>query len=165
MTSVDKLQEAVEDPDAFVAQLVTGAGTLARAVAIAKLRPVLEPLIDERGVPWAAAVPALELAISSLIEGAQDISEVVEQVLSEPREFLDKVLAAGERATAFAIAKLRPLLENLANAKGIKWESLVPVLEMTTGVEELTAALTAPSALLERVTDLVQGSPSPRRRK
>ena len=73
-------------------------------------------------------------------------------------------------AKAFAIAKLRPVMEPLlqkpgnightgvlskAASSGLDWKSLVPMLELLDSVEELEAALADPDEFLQTLAAIV----------
>ena len=57
---MEELQAALQDPTAFLERLAESMGPAAKKIALAKLRPRLEPLLEKQGLEWADVVPALE---------------------------------------------------------------------------------------------------------
>jgi hypothetical protein len=57
--SVEQLEAAVQDPRGFLGGLLKELAWAARGVAVAKLRPRLEPPLAQRGLEWEDVVPAL----------------------------------------------------------------------------------------------------------
>ena len=57
---MEELQAALQDPMAFFEGLAKSMGPAAKKIALAKLRPRLEPLLEKQGLEWADVVPALE---------------------------------------------------------------------------------------------------------
>ena len=57
---MEELQAALQDPMAFFERLAKSMGPAAKKIALAKLRPRLEPLLEKLGLEWADVVPALE---------------------------------------------------------------------------------------------------------
>ena len=58
----------LSDPAAFIERLTTSLGpTVGKKLAIAKLAPVLKPLLAKQKLTWADVVPALD-AVASLEE-------------------------------------------------------------------------------------------------
>jgi fructose-specific component phosphotransferase system IIB-like protein len=138
--SLEELQAAVANPEAFLAQLVQSAGPAAVRFAIAQLRPKLEPLLMQYSLTWKDAVPSLEL-VKSLPE--------LEEALKNPEALLDKLLTlGGPAAVRFAVAKLRPKLEPLLAKHSLTWEDMVPALELVKSLEDLEEALQNPEAFL-----------------
>ena len=102
----EELQSALDDPVAFIQslvgledsfsstsmeacfqQLAAAAGPVAIRLAIAKLRPKMEPLLAKQSLTWAAVLPALEL-IDTLSE--------VEAAISDPGAFLQRMPRTAE---------------------------------------------------------------------
>ena len=50
--SIDELTAATEDPEAFLEKLMHEVGPAAKQMALARLRPTLEPLTSKRGLSW-----------------------------------------------------------------------------------------------------------------
>lgn len=183
LTSIDRLHAAVDDPDAFLQELLASSGPAAKTFAIAKLRPVIEPVLIKRGIlgkiaeaagekgetaaagtaaatagktanavaglqlpAWEAFVPVL-----GLIESLEEL----QAALSDPEALLNSLLStAADTATAagkaFAIARMRPLLEEaVLNATGLGWEGIVPVLNLIDSMDDLQAALDGPEAFMQ----------------
>jgi hypothetical protein len=162
LTDIDKLQAAVQNPESFVAELLSASGPPAKALAIAKLKPVLEPLLIERGIlghatngardsifdeaalalTWDSFVPVL-----SLVDTVEELQVAVEN----PQQFVDDLLTVTSTASkAFAIAKLRPVLEvAVKESTGLDWDRFSPVLELIESLDDLSVAITNPELLLE----------------
>ena len=59
--SVEELQEAFQDPMAFLEGLAKSMGPAAKKMALRQLiKPKLEPLLEKRGLKWEDVAPALE---------------------------------------------------------------------------------------------------------
>jgi hypothetical protein len=157
VTSINRLHAALENPQAFASELVSASGPAAKAIAIAKLRPVLEPMLDApgpadrsgavvAGLQWEALVPVL---------GLVDSLEELEAAVSDPEGFLQSLLTAGSVAgKALLVAKLRPVLEPMLSqhAPGMAWEQLAALLgTVETSVEQLEAALGDPVDFLKQL--------------
>eukprot|EP01052_Picozoa_sp_SAG31_P037094 SAG31_NODE_4731_length_2995_cov_3.155732_3_plen_145_part_01 len=115
--TTEAVQHAVDDPVAFIQSLLSGregdvgvdslladiataAAPMAIRLAIAQLRPKLEPHLLHHDMKWEDALPALELI---------DTMEEVQAAIADPEAFLAKVMAAaGPVAIKLLIAKLRP---------------------------------------------------------
>ena len=135
-------EEALENPEPLIARILVSAATI---IAIAKLRPRLEPVAKKHGVAWEDLLPVLQ---------AVDSVEELQAAAEDPEGFLLRIAdAATPAAKALAIAKLRPKLEPLAKKRGLTWEDLLPVLELVDSVEELQAAVNDPEAFLLRMAD------------
>ena len=98
--SVSELEAAMDDPEAFLARLLTVAGPAAKRMAIARLRPSLEPLLQKAdkadlGLDWKSLVPVLEL-----VESAEEL----EAGLVDPEAFLARLLSSDETRGAAAAA-------------------------------------------------------------
>ena len=87
LTSIDRLHAAADDPEAFVSELLAESGPAAKAFAIAKLRPVVEPLLRKHngvvsGLDWESLLPVLELV---------DSMEELEAAAKDPEAFLQSL--------------------------------------------------------------------------
>eukprot|EP01045_Picozoa_sp_COSAG04_P011113 COSAG04_NODE_707_length_10916_cov_5.167052_2_plen_767_part_00 len=140
--TIAELEAAVDDPDAFVASLLSAVGPVGKRVALAKLRPLLEPkLIKQHSLVWEDALAAIELV---------DSVEEIQAAVDDPDAFMQRLMeAAGPAAKAMLIAKLRPVLAPLAKERGQLWEDIAMSMEMVSSVEDLEKALSEPAAFLE----------------
>ena len=144
MDSLEELLNAVQDPEAFVAELANGAKVSMRAAAhrfaIARLRPVLEPRVLQLDVSWEHIVPALEKITS--IEQLRD-------AIVDPPAFL-KTLSEGDSAASkgLVIAMLRPRVMPLVQKYHIEWTDLRAALDLVEPLDDLRQALTDATALL-----------------
>ena len=158
ITSINQLCAAAEDPDAFFSDMQSASGTAARALAIAKLRPVLEPLLSDQlaalqsaatatwfaGLQWDELVPVL---------GMIDSVEELDAAVSDPESFLQSLIAAGSVAgKALLVAKLRLVLNPLLaeHAPGASWEQIAAVLEKA-DMEQLKATIDDPQGFLTQL--------------
>ena len=58
--SQDELQQALKDPETFLKNLLAGAGgKVAKKLLLHKLKPHLEPYLEEQSLTWADVQPAL----------------------------------------------------------------------------------------------------------
>jgi hypothetical protein len=62
--SLEDLQGALEAPEVFLQQLMEAGGPAAIKLAIAKLRPTLEPLITSKHWTWHALLPKLQAPLA-----------------------------------------------------------------------------------------------------
>eukprot|EP01045_Picozoa_sp_COSAG04_P010828 COSAG04_NODE_674_length_11272_cov_8.036248_7_plen_273_part_00 len=143
LADVDRLQAALEDPDALVQELLASAGPVAKKIAAAKLRPELEPKLAKHGLGWADVMPALELKTKKGLDGA----------LANPDAFVASLLSAvGPVGKRIALAKLRPKLEaTLATRHGLLWQDALPALELADSLEEIQAAAKDPDSFVQRL--------------
>ena len=103
--SLAALEQALDDPMAFIEQLLKANGPAASRLVVAGLRYKLEPTLTAQGLMWADVSPALE-AIDTLDE--------LRAVAEDPTTFLEQLAvsgAAGRLIKKLCIAKLRPRLE------------------------------------------------------
>ena len=52
--SVEELEAAIADPEAFLQSLAHSMGPAAKKFLVAKLRPKLEPQLEKQGLQWSA---------------------------------------------------------------------------------------------------------------
>ena len=69
----------VDDPDAFLQQVIAAAGPAAKAMLTAKLRGLLIPIVAKRGLVWEDIALQMEM-VSSM--------EDLEQAMADPEAFL-----------------------------------------------------------------------------
>merc|ERR1719163_2654110 len=58
--TAEELQQAMSDPAGFFERLIASAGPVAKKLAMAKLRPMLEPHVTKRGLAWEDVLPILD---------------------------------------------------------------------------------------------------------
>ena len=56
----ERFCEAMSDPVGFFERVIASAGPAAKKLAMAKLRPVLEPHVKKQGLAWADVLPILD---------------------------------------------------------------------------------------------------------
>jgi hypothetical protein len=145
LTSIEELQEALVNPNVFLGHLLAAAGPAGKKIAIAQLRPVLTPLLEENGLSWDDAQAAIDMLATV---------ESLQQALQEPNLFLGKLRAAvGPVGKKFALAKLRPYVEPELTKRDLTWEDILPVLELMTSLDELQKAFTDPEGLLAQLAE------------
>ena len=136
----EELQAAVSNPATFLSQLLTDvAGPAARKMALARLRPALEPHLQKHSLEWSDVLPALDAA---------DTLEELQAAVSDPAAFLSQLLTdvAGPAARKMALARLRPALEPHLQKHSLEWTDVLPLVEAVDTLEELQAALGDPRA-------------------
>lgn len=139
--TIEELQEALDNPEAFLTKLASASGPAAKRFLVAKLRPKFEPMLKERGMLWDDVLLALE---------AVDSFEELQQALEDPAALVDMLAASlGPAATRFLIAKLRPTFEVAVAKLGLAWNDVLPVLEKVDTFEELEKALEDPVQFLQ----------------
>ena len=77
--SLEEIQAAVNDPDAFLQQTVAVAGPAAKAMLTARLRGVLMPIVAKRGLVWEDIALTMEMRSSV---------DDLEQAMADPEAFL-----------------------------------------------------------------------------
>ena len=141
----DEFREALAHPRAFFARLLDSGGEIAKQMALAKLRPMLEKLPEAQGLEWEDLLPAFE-AVS-----AQDLREAVlgaqgsEGGESKAKALLQRILHAGGRmGLRVLMARLRPLMEPVLAQLPLPllWQDVLPLLGEFVQVERLSEALT-----------------------
>ena len=143
--TVEELQAAFSDPEAFLEALVNAGGPAAKRMLLAKLRPRLQPIFSKEGLEWADALVAFELI--------DELSEL-HAAIANPAAFLERVIAgSGDVAKRMVLAKLRPKLEPIINKQGLQWADVRSAFEQIDSMSELQEALTAPGAFLERLVN------------
>jgi hypothetical protein len=142
--TLDELQKALNDPESFLKQLLVGAsGQVARKLLLSKLKPLLEPHLQQQSLAWADVQPALEL-VDSLAE--------LEEASSNPEAFFKKLLkGGGPAARRMLIAQLRPRMEPRLHQEGLEWSDLQPMLESVDTQDELQKALSDPESFLTQL--------------
>ena len=79
--SVEELQAAIGDPEGFMQSVMGAAGPAAKKLLIAKLRPVLLPLLPKRGLKWGDVEMAMEMvsSVDDLEKAAADPAAFLKQ--------------------------------------------------------------------------------------
>eukprot|EP01043_Picozoa_sp_COSAG02_P069319 COSAG02_NODE_11827_length_1646_cov_4.280543_1_plen_331_part_10 len=67
LADMERLKQALNDPGAFMSELLSAVGPVGKKLALAKLRPKLEPRLARHDLAWDDVLPAVEL-ISTLDE-------------------------------------------------------------------------------------------------
>ena len=144
MDSVEELQAACDDPEAFLLTLAQASSPAARKLAIASLRPALEPKLAPHGFKWSDVMPVLE---------AFDTLEELQAAVAEPDSFIQALLtsASGPAAKKMAIARLRRSLEPTLEQRGLEWEDVLPLVEEITDLRELMDASNDPQPFVEKL--------------
>ena len=144
MDTVQELEAAIDDPEAFCRQLLSAVGPVGKRIALAKLRPNLEATLATRhALLWADALPALELV---------DSLEEIQAAVNDPDAFVQTLMAtAGPAAKAMLTAKLRGLLIPIVAKRGLVWEDIALQMEMVSSMEDLEQAMADPEAFLAQL--------------
>ena len=136
--TLEELQQALEDPDAFLAHLGAAAGPAARRFVIAKLRPKLEPLAIEMGLTWSDVLAVLELI---------DTPSELQAAANDPEAFFVRLATAlGPAATRLVLAKLRAVVEPMVQRHDLTWSDVLPVFQKLTPPELARALSLGPDA-------------------
>ena len=106
-------------------KLASASVILAKQIAIAKLRPKLEPSLKEKGLVWEDALLVLDAITIELLQ------QCVKEESPEPI-MKELAKASGPLLKKYLIGKLRPKLEPRLKEKGLVWEDAVPVLDAIT---------------------------------
>lgn len=124
---------------------ISQAGTSFLTFGIGKLRPKLEPKLQEHGLEWEDVKPALEMVDSydELVAAKED-----------PYTFLTNLAKVSQPiAVKFALAKLRPKLEPKLKAMGLDWTVVYPLVNKLDTVEEIENAINDPEQFLEQLAN------------
>ena len=142
--TIDELEAALDDPEAFLLELAAAAGPAVKAMLIAQLRPLLEPLAVKEGLAWVDTLPIIDL-ISTV--------EQVRAAIDDPEAFVETMLATvvGPAAKRLAVARLKPKILPVVQRQGLVWEDVAPALELVDTIEELEAALDDPEAFMKTI--------------
>ena len=112
--SLQELDATASDGAAALDRWATGGGPVAKRLLVAKLRPVMEPLVWRLGLTWADAHRALMLV---------DAVDVLSGALQAPEAFLDEQLSSGSATGKWlTLAMLRPQVEPLLTKEKLAWE-------------------------------------------
>lgn len=85
VSAASRLQEALADPEAFIAEISALLARLGTTKALNRLRPRLEPLLAARGMSWDEELPRLEERIDLTME-------TLESAMENPEAFLTELL-------------------------------------------------------------------------
>ena len=141
--TVEELQAAVSDPEAFIKVVLAASGPAAKKLLMAKLRPVLEPILERSGLRWRDVIPVID---------AVDTMEQLEQAIDTPQVFFETVVAsASGPAKRVLIPKLRSALEPTLAHHHLRWEMVAPALVLVDTIAELQEALTDPPGFLQNL--------------
>merc|ERR1719487_626448 len=83
--SVDELRQAAANPEAFLNELASKGGPVAKKMALAMLKPLAEPWLKKHGLTWEDILPVLEMV---------DSVDELRQAAANPEAFLGKLVAA-----------------------------------------------------------------------
>jgi hypothetical protein len=83
--NLDEITTALADPDAFLDRLLAQSKPLCQKLAIAKLKPKLEPHLRRGQLEWSDVVPVLEKV---------DTLEELEAAMEDPMSFLKQISVA-----------------------------------------------------------------------
>merc|ERR1719409_1501404 len=127
----------------FLEQMAKSLGPAGAKLALAKLRPKMEPILTKQGLTWEDVLPALELvdSVEELMAAAEDPMGLLEQMAK----------SLGPAGAKLALAKLRPKMEPILTKQGLTWEDVLPALESVDSAEELVAAAEDPMRFLEQM--------------
>eukprot|EP00966_Prymnesium_polylepis_P124781 2885968-Prymnesium_polylepis.1 len=143
---------ALANPQQLLDKTAKTGGAVAKQLAIAKLRPRIEPVTKRQGLLWADVAPAL---------AAADTIQKLEKAAADPPHFLDEMIEAGGAvAIKLAIAKLRPGMEQVLAREWLLWTDVVPVLEAVGNVKVLKRAAVNPDSFLDRIAQASEEEPS-----
>jgi hypothetical protein len=103
MSSPDRLQTAVTKPAVFLKELLAAVGPVGKKVAMAKLRPELEPELAKLRPPltWSDVSPVVDL-----ISSVEQLLEAVEK----PGAFIVKLISEQDAKLAQKLGQLQPFL-------------------------------------------------------
>ena len=145
--SMEKLQQAVTEPEAFLEELQQEGGAIGMRIALVNAKKALSMPLEKAGLDWEDVESAIE-AIDSI--------EELQQAVADPDALFDKLeQVGGTAATKVAkkrlLARLKTLLEAGLKKLGRTWDDVDKALAAVEDVEALRSLLAEPDALLERL--------------
>eukprot|EP00929_Paragymnodinium_shiwhaense_P024636 TRINITY_DN15096_c0_g1_i4.p1 TRINITY_DN15096_c0_g1~~TRINITY_DN15096_c0_g1_i4.p1 ORF type:complete len:1148 (+),score=232.27 TRINITY_DN15096_c0_g1_i4:64-3444(+) len=147
LDTAEEVQQAVADPMGFLKDRSSTCQRLARKLAIAQLRPKIEPQLKEYGLEWANF---------KLILDEVDTLEEIQDAINDVTGFLKRL--AGKFppvARKFALKALRPSIELELQKHELKWEDMEEdfenVLLHLDSVEEIQKAAADPVGFLNQM--------------
>ena len=118
-------------------------GEVARKLLLSKLKPLLEPYLEQQSLTWVDVQPAFEF-VDTLAE--------LQEALSNPEAFFTKLLkGCGAAARKMLLAQLRPLVEPMLSQQGLLWSDVQPMFASVDSQEKLQQALSNPETFLENL--------------
>ena len=145
--SMEKLQQAVTEPEAFLEELQQEGGAIGMRIALVNAKKALSMPLEKAGLDWEDVESAIE-AIDSI--------EELQQAVADPDALFDKLeQVGGTAATKVAkkrlLARLKTLLRAGLKKLGRTWDDVDKALAAVEDVEALRSLLAEPDALLERL--------------
>ena len=149
--SAAEVQEMAMNPMAYLERVAGSAGSLVVKLAVAKLRPRIEPAVTKHGLAWED--------VESILQSVDSV-EKLQEAAADPMADLERAAggSGGSLATKLAVAKLRPRIEPEIESLGLTWEDVEPILQSVDSVEKLQEAAADPKAYLESAIDGSGGS-------
>eukprot|EP00929_Paragymnodinium_shiwhaense_P024639 TRINITY_DN15096_c0_g2_i2.p1 TRINITY_DN15096_c0_g2~~TRINITY_DN15096_c0_g2_i2.p1 ORF type:complete len:1296 (+),score=303.02 TRINITY_DN15096_c0_g2_i2:100-3987(+) len=145
--TVEEIEQAMANPDAFLETLKTGAGLVARKALMAQLRKTFEPTCLSMNLQWED--------LRSVLEEIDTIEELRE-ALQDPNQFMeqmgDKLMQKSkEAAMRWALAKIRAQLEPKLVENGVSWKDAVKIFKKLDSPQDLQRALADPVTVIQEV--------------
>lgn len=138
---VNLLNSAISDPGAFLEIMAEANEPLNQKLAIARLKPELEPLVVKDALAWSDVEPAL-CSIDNI--------EILTAARTDPTEFFSALKERHEPlAKQIAVLKLRPELEPVASKEGLAWSEVQSAIDEFSNVEKIKHAVSFPAAFLK----------------
>lgn len=171
---VSEFEAAFAQPEEFIEGLPSRDPEVAKAWAVARVKPRVLPLLAEYGVVWEDLLKVLKLTSTADLATALENPQLFMEELNQKR--------VGNACKWFLIARIRPGLEPLLPS-GLPWEDVTQVLDAVETTKELkdfignfdlliwklvnggewpAARAYARAALRTWLEDLVPGDPRPR---
>jgi len=139
----DQLQDALQDPAAFLERLATLAGPAGKRLMIAMMRPKAQVFLASQGLQWAEVLPSLELI---------QTRDELQDALQDPAKFFERLVTeTGPAGKKLLLAMIRPKAQPFLASKDLEWADVLPALEMIQTRDRLQAALNDPATFLERL--------------
>ena len=129
----------------FVEELSkTVAGPLAVKLAVAKMRPQVEPKLKKKGLKYDEVAPVLSTI---------DTLEKLEGAAEDPIQYLDQVAEtlAWPIAAKLVVARMQPQVAPVLKKSNIDWKAVEPALQLIDSPEKLAACANDPLAFMEKV--------------
>eukprot|EP00928_Gymnodinium_smaydae_P041046 TRINITY_DN27796_c0_g1_i1.p1 TRINITY_DN27796_c0_g1~~TRINITY_DN27796_c0_g1_i1.p1 ORF type:complete len:763 (+),score=208.02 TRINITY_DN27796_c0_g1_i1:103-2289(+) len=142
--NVDELKLALADPERFFEEMIASLSPAARTLFLARLRPLLLPVLHRQGIDLQDVLPALQLL---------DLAgERRKLALADPEAFLKELRSSGGLiGKKLLIAELHTLFRPILREQRLAWEDVLRVLELVDSADELRAALADPAAFLQEL--------------
>tara|TARA_B100000900_G_scaffold330989_1_gene291591 strand:- start:29 stop:2101 length:2073 start_codon:yes stop_codon:yes gene_type:complete len=144
IANTQNIYKILDDPNAFIMDLIDTAKPIGKKVIISKLRPKIEDMLKEYNLEWEGELqPAIELLT--------DIPNL-QKSLDNPDVFITELVnKAGPVGKKMIISNLRTQIEPMLDTYNLSWDEILPAIELFADLESLQNALDNPELFIEEL--------------